>query len=279
MFSEKSFVTIGLVILATLHITDCSAPTDSTPITVTGVTLYQTTLTLTALGATGTLVATVTPVNASNKNVTWSSSTSTVATVTNGVITPVAAGTTTIMITTIDGGLTATCIVTVNPLVAIGESYGGGIVAYILQSGDQDYNANVQRGLIATTTDQSTGSAWSNVITTLIGTTGTAIGTGLANTTAIIGQSGHISSSAKICYDYLVTVESITYDDWFLPSKYELDKLYINKGAIGGFTGNYYWSSSEYGTALNAWHQDFDSGTQLNTNKNSSAWVRAVRNF
>jgi len=54
--------------------------------------------------------------------------------------------------------------------------------------------------LEATPTDQSIGIAWSNVAL-VIGTTGTAIGTGQANTTAIIGQAGHTASAAKLCND------------------------------------------------------------------------------
>ncbi|NLI92998.1 MAG: cell wall-binding repeat-containing protein [Peptococcaceae bacterium] len=86
----------------------------SNNVAVTGVTLNQSTLTLTVGGATGTLTATVAPDNASNKNVTWSSSDTTIATVANGVVTPVAAGTATITVTTEDGSKTATCTVTIN---------------------------------------------------------------------------------------------------------------------------------------------------------------------
>lgn len=84
------------------------------PVPVTGVTLDQGTLTLTAGGASGTLTATVAPANADNKNVTWESSNTAVATVADGVVTPVAAGTATITVRTVDGGHTATCTVTVN---------------------------------------------------------------------------------------------------------------------------------------------------------------------
>ncbi|MMZ61004.1 Kappa-carrageenase precursor [compost metagenome] len=81
---------------------------------VTGVTLDKDTLTLTAGGTTGSLTATVAPGNATNKNVTWSSSNTDVATVdANGVVTPKAAGTATITVTTEDGNNTATCMVTV----------------------------------------------------------------------------------------------------------------------------------------------------------------------
>ena len=83
---------------------------DST-VPVTGVTLNKTALELNAGGAAETLTATVEPDTATDKNVTWSSSNTSVATVANGVVTPVAAGTATITATA--GGKTATCNVTV----------------------------------------------------------------------------------------------------------------------------------------------------------------------
>jgi len=46
--------------------------------------------------------------------------------------------------------------------------------------------------------------AWSNVTATLIGTTGTAIGTGAQNTLDIIGQTSHTSSAAKLCNDLII---------------------------------------------------------------------------
>ena len=84
-------------------------------IMATGVTLNQTEATLTAAGATVQLTATVLPENASNKNVTWSSSNESVATVSSeGVVTAVASGTATITATTADGtNKSATCAVTV----------------------------------------------------------------------------------------------------------------------------------------------------------------------
>jgi uncharacterized protein (TIGR02145 family) len=83
-------------------------------IAVTGVSLSQATATL-SIGGTVTLTATVQPVNATNQAVAWSSNNPAVATVTNGVVTAVAAGTATITVTTADGGKTATCDVTVAP--------------------------------------------------------------------------------------------------------------------------------------------------------------------
>jgi hypothetical protein len=83
-------------------------------VAVTGVTLAPTSATLT-LGETETvtLIPTVLPAEATDKSVTWSSSNEAVATVTDGVVTAVAAGTATITVTTTDGAKTATCAVTV----------------------------------------------------------------------------------------------------------------------------------------------------------------------
>ena len=83
-------------------------------VAVTGVTLAPTSATLT-LGETETvtLIPTVLPAEATDKSATWSSSDEAVATVTDGVVTAVAAGTATITVTTTDGAKTATCAVTV----------------------------------------------------------------------------------------------------------------------------------------------------------------------
>ena len=84
-----------------------------TTVSVTGITLSQTEAAMTVGGETLTLTATVAPDDATDKTVTWTSSDPTVATVANGVVTAVAAGTATITATTTDGSFTATCDVTV----------------------------------------------------------------------------------------------------------------------------------------------------------------------
>ena len=81
-------------------------------VNVSGVSLSQTEATL-KIGETLTLTPTVLPDNATDKSVTWTSSDASVATVTDGVVTAVAAGTATITVTTTDGAKTATCTVTV----------------------------------------------------------------------------------------------------------------------------------------------------------------------
>jgi uncharacterized protein YjdB len=93
-------------------------------VSVIGVSLDKTTSSIT-IGGTYTLTATVAPANATNKNVTWSSSNTAVATVSsNGLVSGVSAGSATITVTTSDGGYTASCYVNVN-------SGGGGNVSVI----------------------------------------------------------------------------------------------------------------------------------------------------
>lgn len=94
-------------------------------IKVTGVTLDKTSLSL-EVGSTYRLTATVYPDNATNKNVTWTSSNSNIATVDDGLVTAKAAGIAIITVTTEDGGKTASCTVTVAPKSSGGGGGGGG---------------------------------------------------------------------------------------------------------------------------------------------------------
>ena len=83
-------------------------------VAVAGITLDKSALSLTAGGETATLTATVLPEDATDKTVTWSSSNETVATVSDGIVTPVSEGETDITVTTAEGGYTDTCKVTVS---------------------------------------------------------------------------------------------------------------------------------------------------------------------
>ena len=91
-------------------------------VAVAGVSLSQTELSL-VKGATATLVATVVPANATNKNVSWRSDNAGIAQVENGVVTAIAEGQTYIRVVTEDGNFTTECKVTV------GNNGGGNSVA------------------------------------------------------------------------------------------------------------------------------------------------------
>jgi hypothetical protein len=130
--------------------------------------------------------------------------------------------------------------------------------------------------------------------------TATAIGWGYRNTRAIIlqGNSDTATSAAALADSYTVTVSGVTYDDWYLPSKDELnqmckwvrgvawtsDETVCSGGAINsgtgaaGFVESSYWSSTE-GAASNAWTQAFNGGNQNNVGKGNPLFVRPVRAF
>lgn len=129
----------------------------------------------------------------------------------------------------------------------------------------------------------------SNGAPVLIGTA-TGIGTGQANTTALVAamdRTAYISSTTSTTtttVDYAARLcdihEAGGYADWFLPSKGELDLMYryLKKNYLGGFSVGYYWSSSEDGADY-AWYQSFSSGTQFNGSRYGDYRVRPVRAF
>ena len=167
--------------------------------------------------------------------------------------------------------------------LAVGDSYLGGKVAYIFQNGDPGYIAGQTHGLIAAIADASVNQiVWSNITDLSVGTTGTAIGDGQANTTLIVNQAGCTSGAAWVCADYTnIDTGTGVYSDWFLPSKDELNQLWVNRAVIGGFhvsSNSPYWSSSEL-SATAAWFQGFETGPQNGSAKGNASWVRAVRAF
>lgn len=123
----------------------------------------------------------------------------------------------------------------------------------------------------------------------LIGTA-TGIGAGQANTTALVaamGSTAYITSTTSTTTttaDYAARMcdihEAGGYSDWFLPSKDELNMMHMNlkNNNRGGFSGDYYWSSSE-GIANYACYQNFNSGTQHYDGRNYDFRVRPVRAF
>ncbi|NTU52447.1 MAG: DUF1566 domain-containing protein [Chlorobiaceae bacterium] len=124
-----------------------------------------------------------------------------------------------------------------------GDLYGGGKVVEIFSAGEKGYVVGETHGFIAAVEDIGNGATW-----------GTAV---------------------KLCKSY----RAGGFSDWRLPSKEELNRMYLNKAVLGGFIeGHFYWSSTE-SDKNDAWDQSFRTGISNLGYKLDSNYVRAVRSF
>jgi hypothetical protein len=179
---------------------------------------------------------------------------------------------------------------------AVGDTGpGGGVVFYVQATGTFPCGVALTstcKYLEAAPTDHPTEIAWCSNTTSALGTTATAVGTGMANTTTADGTCtlGAIQTAA----DYTNNGKT----DWYLPSKDELnqmckwqrgvawtsdatvctgDNLNSGRGA-SGFSAGHYWSSSEF-DATTALIQHFKFSVQGNDPKTTTFYVRPVRAF
>jgi len=168
-----------------------------------------------------------------------------------------------------------------------GKTYEGGFIFYLTAEGT---------GMVAATENQSTAAIWGCFGTNIMNLAnvtecpgmgdcqqplpedtveGARIGDGAANTDAILDMTNGCTEdgiAAKLCRGLG--------DDWFLPSRGELNLMYTNLHAEGhgGFAADWYWSSTEFDDGA-AWNQDFEFGNQSSFGKPSFIHVRAARAF
>jgi uncharacterized protein YjdB len=191
--------TISVITLDGNKTATCSLTVTPATISVTGVVLNKQTLSL-SVGSSETLAATVTPVNATNKNASWSSSAVNIATVDNtGKVTAISAGSASISVTTIDGSKTASCAVTVNKV----SQTISGLSDITKKAGDADFtlSATTSSGLTVTYASSNT------AVATINGSTVHIVGAGTTTITA--SQAGNDTYNAATPLTAKLTVSAI----------------------------------------------------------------------
>jgi len=175
----------------------------------------------------------------------------------------------------------ATVSVNLNDLNEVGEYKFGGVIFWV--------NAANNQGLVCDINNQDV-TSWScsNYVNT--SATGTAIGSGSANTLAIISNSCTSSNGAA---NVISALSLNGYDDWFLPSKEELDEMYLNRDVIDATSALQggsdienpasplsLWSSSQSANDFNkAWALQFVNASGNDVTKTVILTSRAVRSW
>jgi len=167
------------------------------------------------------------------------------------------------------------------PPPTLGKSYQGGIIFYMLKSGDLGYDATTPHGLIAANVDQLTDQVvdpkWNDYYSEIPGVYD-GIGTGSANTTAIINAVG---SSTDYAAGLARAYRGGGYADWYVPSIKELNQLYLNRSYFTGsakFTDDIYWSSSQF-AGWAAETRNLVGGGEGARSRGERHKLRAIRSF
>ena len=163
----------------------------------------------------------------------------------------------------------------------IGDFHQGGVITYFFKETDPGYVRGEQHGFVVSPEDITQSTYWGCPGLSIIKARNENIGAGKANTAEIVRMCGTLNSAARLCANYTYG----GYSEWFLPSKDELNQIYLQADKIGGIDKtDLYWSSTEYsGTTITdqniAWLQLFIDGSYREARKNEVYRVRAIHYF
>ena len=163
----------------------------------------------------------------------------------------------------------------------VGDLYEGGIVFYIDETG--------KHGLVCTLNNQSTAARWFKKWTP---SKNDRLSENFNTSTTVFGNKSNKKnknnySALKLCSKLKLKFDGEKYNDWYLPSKGELNTMYLQKETINEqalrnngdkLLNSFYWSSTEE-DYTNAWVQNFNDGKQGHYYKNYLYNVRAIRKF
>ncbi len=161
-----------------------------------------------------------------------------------------------------------------------GKMYAGGFIFYLTPA--------AETGLVAAPpfwdgiNDPDPVGPWGCPFVDLAGAQGAAIGTGAQNTIDIEAGCGTSGIAADLCANLVLH----GFNDWFLPSKDELNEMYLKVGQgaagpnqnIGGFANGSYWTSTEE-NSMSSWFHEFNINGQYTDDKEITYRVRPVRAF
>ena len=164
---------------------------------------------------------------------------------------------------------------------AIGESFQGGILAYVYQPFEDEYVNGQMHGFVVAENALTDTAEWGCEGTNLAGmVTGGFAGTTTSNHTAIVNECGEVGIAAKV-------VDGLTingYSDWLLPSKDVINNGIRKSEVLSQLTGivnGYYWSCTPHSNnpAQSAWATHLNNGSNIQADKSTEYHIIPVREF
>jgi hypothetical protein len=151
----------------------------------------------------------------------------------------------------------------------------GGIVFY-----DAGSYENGWRYLEAAPEDIPGAWPWGAAGQTVRGVSANGIGSGRINTkiaASFFDLAGETMTAAQLADAY----EYDGFNDWFLPSKDEIDLLYTNLRTKGlyGFKNGWYWTSSQHGSSSTVLKHFGNGAWEDGGSRNQSRYIRTIRRF